>query len=112
MYYNIPFIGSTDLMEHIITNIIKNAFIHGGGDITLEIWSDYDDNALYFKDDGMGIDQDTISKVFDLFYTKSHDGNGIGLAFCSAAMKFLGGGIECESEPGVFTMFKLTFPTV
>jgi len=38
-------------------------------------------NLIIYKDYGTGISEDHIDRIFDIFYTQSDKGTGIGLAF-------------------------------
>lgn len=108
------FYGDKVLMTHVLFNLFKNAlyFIAAAHKGTIEIWceSHKRNNMLYFKDTGMGIRQQDISRLFDKFYSTTRHGSGLGLAFCKRAMRSFGGNISCQSEFGEFTLFKLKFP--
>lgn len=104
------FYGSYHFMKHTILNLIKNAHKHGGKNVKIEIT--IDNNRLYIKDNGYGIPQEILPRIFEKFFTSNKAGTGIGLAFCKLVMESLGGIIECESIVGQHTTFILTFPTV
>lgn len=105
---NFKFIGSKFLIKHVIFNLFKNALTHAGNDAKIIIWTEK--NRLHFKDTGYGIKQSVIGNVFEIFYTESGSGSGIGLSFCVAAIKKINGSIQCISEYGKYTEFILTFP--
>lgn len=108
------FHGDELLMVHIIFNLIKNALYHlkaaGKGDI--HIWCEQDENCniFHFKDTSQGIDPEILPHIFDRFYTRTHGGTGIGLAFCKLVMQSFGGSITCESVKGEYSDFVLFFP--
>lgn len=106
---DITFVGSKQMMKHVIYNLIRNALKYGGKDVNIRIW--IEENKLHFLDNGHGIDSRDIKKIFDSFYTNSTTGTGIGLAFCNTVMKSIGGSIECKSQLGKYTEFILHFPT-
>jgi len=68
---------------------------------------------ISISDNGMGIPEADIEKVFDLFF-RAHDqkysGSGIGLAICKKIMTMHGGFITAESSPGAGTTFISYFP--
>jgi len=116
---NHPFIvkGEPTLIVHILFNLIKNAlyFIHkaGKGKITIKTAQGLQFNTLCFKDTGPGIAKKHLKHIFDGFFTqRSHQGTGIGLAFCKMVMQAHGGNIHCQSEKGHYTEFILSFPIV
>jgi CheY-like chemotaxis protein len=69
---------------------------------------------LTVSDTGCGMDHETLKHIFDPFYTtkKLADGTGLGLAMVYGAVKSHGGHIECASEPGAGTIFKIYLPAL
>ena len=53
---------------------------------------------LRFRDNGCGMDEATLSRVFDAHFTTRQSGSGLGLHFCAIAMKRIGGAIHAESD--------------
>ena len=110
------FLGSDVLLLHVLFNLIKNALRYLGSDGTINITSEYgaNGNRIIVNDTGRGIPLDQQAYIFEEFYTseKAGKGSGIGLSFCKKVMEDFGGDIHCESIPGQFTAFTLTFPPV
>lgn len=108
------FRGDELLFTHILFNLLKNSLYYikaaQKGEIFISVANNKKSNILYFRDSGKGIPASILPKIFDRFYTKSHHGTGIGLAFCKMAMQSFGGDIFCSSKEGEFTEFKLVFP--
>lgn len=102
------FIGSQELIERVLVNLIKNAFVHGGDDTKVTITVDH--GSIFVRDNGYGISNEDMRKIFKPFYHKGPgDGFGVGLAFCDVVMKLMDGRIICTSEIGKFTEFELRF---
>lgn len=99
---------SKHYLKHVIFNLIKNSYRHGGDNVRIKISTSK--QKIHFKDFGKGINHEDLPYIFNRFYTKSKSGTGIGLAFCKMVMEDLGGSIECTSELGKYTEFILTFP--
>lgn len=67
------------------------------------------------RDNGQGIEQSSIGKVFDRFYRVEnqeipHSGTGIGLHLTKYLILMHGGEIELESEPGKGSVFRIRLP--
>jgi signal transduction histidine kinase len=63
------------------------------------------------KDNGIGMDQETISKIFSLFYSsKGRKGTGFGLFICNKIIEQHGGSIKVESKPGSGSTFIIKIP--
>ena len=99
---------SYNSLKHVIINLIKNAYTHNGSNVKIEVRAE--NNKLYCKDYGKGIEKEIIKKIFDKFFTHSKSGTGIGLSFCKLVMEDIGGSIKCESVVGKYTNFILDFP--
>jgi two-component system, cell cycle sensor histidine kinase and response regulator CckA len=69
---------------------------------------------ITFTDDGSGIPEKHISKVFDPYFTTKklapQNGLGLGLAVCYSVLKKHGGKVEVKSQPGKSTSFFLYLP--
>ena len=64
------------------------------------------------RDEGLGIPEDALSKVFDPFFSSKGQGRGLGLAVCHSIVVKHGGHVGVESRPGVDTTFTLLLPEV
>lgn len=62
------------------------------------------------RDDGKGMDEGTMSRIFDPFYSTKAEGRGLGLADVLGIVKGHGGCIKVESQMGKGTTFTLLFP--
>ncbi len=113
---NFAFYGSKILFVHILFNLIKNAlyFVKQKGSGNVQIWTETSkrSNNLHIRDNGPGIAEDKLSTIFELFYTTTPNGTGLGLSFCKTVMENFGGNISCKSVLGEYTEFILSFPTV
>jgi signal transduction histidine kinase len=68
--------------------------------------------AIFVKDQGVGMDSETISRAVEPFFTTKPVGSGTGLGL-SQVFGFVvqsGGQVKIESEPGTGTSVKLSFP--
>ncbi|MGN6671331.1 MAG: sensor histidine kinase [Candidatus Nucleicultricaceae bacterium] len=110
------FKGNDTLMKHVFFNLLKNSIYYvkaaNKGEIIIKTRVTEDNHTLSFKDTGTGIAPEILPYIFDKFYSRTKYGTGIGLAFCKAVMKGLGGDITCISQYGEYTEFILTFPSL
>ena len=68
-----------------------------------EVW-------LRVRDNGVGIDSETLDKIFHPFFTSKESGTGLGLSITKKIVEAHGGQIEIQSELGQGAEFVLTFP--
>ena len=93
-------------MKHVIYNLIKNAFKHGGSNVNVSITvSNY---QIVVSDNGIGIKEEILNTIFDTFTTNGN-GSGIGLAFCKFVLDEINAKISCQSEVGKYTSFIIDF---
>ncbi len=64
------------------------------------------------QDNGTGISEEHLTKIFDPYFTTKTKGNGLGLATCYAIIKNHGGAIQVSSKPGKGTTLNVYLPAV
>ena len=66
-----------------------------------------------FQDDGPGIPAQTLSSIFDPFYTTKRPGRGtgLGLSICKAVIKEHNGSVEAANAPTGGAVFTVMLPT-
>lgn len=110
-----PFIVSMDpdKMKQAFLNIIKNAVesIPGQGSITLAVTPERGEwVSIGISDTGVGLSEEEISHVFDLFHTTKEKGLGFGLPLAHEIIQGHGGRIRVVSQSGVGTTFEILLP--
>jgi len=107
--------GNRSEMVRVISNLILNAVdaISGDGNINIDAFIEAEYVILRVGDDGIGMDADTVKRIFDPYYTtKGRLGTGLGLAMVYAIINRHNGEITVESEPGIGTVFTIKLPAV
>jgi signal transduction histidine kinase len=104
-------------LQQILLNLINNAFaaIDDGGMIDITVRKSADDTiTIQVEDNGCGMSEYEIKRVFEPFYTtrSGQGGTGLGLSITYSLARELGGTIEVDSEPGVGTRFRVRLPRV
>ena len=100
-----------DLALHIL-DIAQNSLEAGATEIVIEIVESVREDRLTIKvrDNGRGMDADTVAKVTDPFFTtRSTRRVGLGLPLMAAAAKACGGALTVESSPGHGTSITAVF---
>ena len=107
--------GDADRIEQIIDNLLTNAvkFTEAG---TITFNARYDGGRLFIevKDTGMGMSEETISRIFRPFERQASQGNangyGLGLPITKGLVNLLGGTIEVTSRVGNGSTFRVALP--
>ncbi len=106
-------VGNASELREVFTNLLLNAVdaMPNGG----ELWITSNNGAgvvsVQIRDTGVGMEPSTLGKIFDPFFTtKSAKGTGLGLSVAYGIVTRHRGTIDVDSEPGVGTLFTLTFP--
>ena len=110
----------TDKLDKIIYNLLSNAAKYTQGEngrVMLQVRTNkkYDHIIIKVSDNGIGIPQDKMKKLFHRFYDGEYRqqqtiGTGLGLALTRELVYLHGGNIECDSEEGIGTTFTVTLP--
>lgn len=101
----------------ILSNLLENALkFTKDGSIVLDCKKSGDNLKFYVKDTGIGIENESLDKIFDRFSQANNTiaakfgGLGLGLSIVKENIRLLGGSIEVESTPGSGTVFQLSVP--
>jgi signal transduction histidine kinase/ligand-binding sensor domain-containing protein/DNA-binding NarL/FixJ family response regulator len=112
----------SDFLSKSLTNLLSNAFkfTPDNGTITVNLILEKDaigknQITLSITDNGKGILPKDIPNIFDRFYqgevqSNMQQGSGIGLHLVKNLIELHHGTIEVESEPNVFTTFRISLP--
>jgi signal transduction histidine kinase len=96
-----------------VSNAIKYRKLDSGTpEIVIKIHVDHLRADISFADNGIGIDEKNLTRIFEMFYraTEQSDGSGIGLYIVKNAIDKLGGQITVASKPDEGTRFHIILP--
>ena len=100
------------LIARALTNIIENALHAMADDGTLTIAATARDDAvdLTVRDSGVGLDEATLARVFEPYFSTRTSGTGLGMAIAKRNVELNGGTIAVASAKGAGTTVTLRFP--
>jgi signal transduction histidine kinase len=101
-----------ELFKQALLNLLLNAqnAMPAGGQIVLQTQPVQGNVQLHVIDSGVGMDADTMSKVFRPFFSTRKDGSGLGLPTTRKIVEAHLGTITVQSEVGRGTRFTITLP--
>jgi signal transduction histidine kinase len=104
-------------LETLLKNIIGNAVKYHNREIKnpwvkVLVKTDKGRCTISVSDNGIGISERSLPKVFDMFYRGSSavTGTGLGLYICKEIIYRMGGTLDVKSTPGKGSTFTLNFP--
>jgi signal transduction histidine kinase len=99
-------------ISRVFTNIISNAIQSMNQDGKLSIDTGVEAGYVWirFVDNGCGIPEENLEKIFEPLFTTKPKGIGLGLAITKRLVEQNGGKIEVSSQPGQGTTFTVKLP--
>jgi signal transduction histidine kinase len=110
--------GSRGALEEVLDNLICNAIKYNkqGGWVKVRLFEQNQEIVLEVNDNGVGIPQEHLPRIFDEFYRVDGrrnapiKGAGLGLAIVKKLVDSHGGSIGAESRFGEGTLFRINLP--
>lgn len=111
-------VGDIGLIQRVLENLVRNAirFTPAGGEVAISIAERSDSLSVAVSDNGLGIPDDDIPRIFDRFYRSVNgeearsDSSGLGLAIVKRILNLHGGRITVESKVNAGTRFEFELP--
>jgi two-component system sensor histidine kinase HydH len=107
-----PIVADRDRLKQVLLNLVVNALqaMSTGGTLTLGAEVGRDHVAVAVTDSGPGIPPETLSRIFDPYFTTKTGGLGLGLTIARRIVEAHRGSLEAESQPGRGTTFRVRLP--
>ena len=111
------------LMRDVIMNLAQNALAAINqkkndestpadytGEFSIECASRENKYYIIISDNGCGMKNETVSKIFEPYFTTKANGTGLGMTMVYKIVKEFSGEISVESQEGKGTVFTMVFP--
>jgi len=112
-----PYYSDRTRLEIIFSNILANAIKYQDYNkeesrLLISVKTSPEDVVICCTDNGVGIREKHLDKIFNMFYRASDlsKGSGLGLYITKETVIKLGGWIKAESQLGLFTTFEIVIP--
>lgn len=104
--------GDYNRLKQVFINVIKNAkeSIKDKGQVFLDIKIKKDKYYIYVKDDGIGMDKQTLESIGTAFYTTKKDGTGLGVCLSKEIINKHNGSIKYFSNEKKGTTVQICLP--
>jgi len=110
--------ADSDKIGHVLRHLVDNAikFVPEGGKVEICAQDSDDELSVTIEDNGLGIENDKLEKIFDCFtkYGAAHSGSmagvGLGLTLSRQLIEMHGGRIWAQSTVGEGSIFHFTVP--
>jgi PAS domain S-box-containing protein len=108
-----PVAGDQELLRQALLNVALNACqaMPGGGTVRVATETEAGERVVVrIVDEGVGIPEEDLGRIFDLYFTTKADGNGVGLSMVFRIVQLHDGRVDVTSSPGRGTSFAIVFP--
>ncbi len=110
--------GEESMLTELVYNLCENAvkYNRAGGHVWIRTRSEGEKALIEVQDDGIGIPEDSVQRVFERFYrvdksrSKQTGGTGLGLSIVKHIVEYHNGRVELKSELGVGTTIRVWLP--
>lgn len=107
-----PILADRELLKSVLLNVVINAAeaVEPGGEVS--VVTERIDGAILISvsDDGCGIPEDDLARIFYPFFTTKTSGSGLGLAIASNVVEAHSGKLHVRSERGAGSVFTIELP--
>lgn len=104
--------GIFQILDNLVSNAIHSMKFRDAGTIAIRVFNDLEDIALEVEDQGDGISDENLEKIFQPFYTQKSpgEGTGMGLTLVHTIVHKMNGKCQVFSQIGKGTRIRIVFP--
>jgi signal transduction histidine kinase len=108
----VPITGDRGRLKQVFLNLLKNSLeaMEDGGHLSIRVGSAGEHAAVVIADDGHGIPEANLEKVFSPFFTTKRKGTGLGLSVSKSIVEDSRGTMRLKSKEGEGTTIEVRFP--
>lgn len=109
----LPLVGDADQLRQVLVNLLLNAAQAMGGKGRIWVRAEAHEHLLVeVEDDGPGIDEELLERIFEPFFSTKNrgEGTGLGLSVCRKLVEAHGGTLVAVAGAGGGALFRLTLP--
>ncbi len=108
-----------EVLDKVVFNLLSNALknTRHNGTISIKVAAENEQVLIQVQDNGIGISEEHLPYIFDLFYRAPHDheegneqGTGLGLALCKELVYLHSGKLTVSSQLDVGSIFTICLP--
>jgi len=110
-------LADPEQLKEVLVNLVVNACeaMAKGGEITISEHEEVDERlgpvvVIWVSDNGPGIPQSILDKVFQPFFSTKEEGTGLGLSIATRIVEEHGGWLDVRSQEGEGATFIITLP--
>lgn len=96
-----------DELREVLLNVFENARLAGASRVRAELGQEGGSVRIAVRDDGQGIPQEALSRIFEPHFSTRTSGSGLGLAISRRLIESWGGTITIRSQPGEGTAVEI-----
>ena len=103
--------ADAELLQQAWVNLVRNALeaMEGSGHLSVGSRLEGNEVVLYLQDSGPGIPLESMTRLFEPFYTTKQEGSGLGLTLANTLVIASGGTLELVPETGSGARFAMRF---
>ncbi|MBN2411276.1 PAS domain S-box protein [candidate division KSB1 bacterium] len=110
---NVPaLVADGDKLKQALLNLVQNGIdaCAAGQYVEINCFADAKYIHIHIIDNGKGIPEKNLDKIFNLYFTTREEGTGLGLSIVQQIITLHNGTIQVKSKPGKGTTFQIQIP--